>query len=105
MELYNAQVARAHKIVQLRYREWGIESDSELSVLASSQFMGIDDIELGEGVGVELGDVEMSGTGEVQDSQGDGIGSQDHGVDSGIQGIEISPRRTRSGKVVKYRDD
>ena len=37
----------------------------------------------------------MSGTGEVQDSQG---------VDNGIQSIEISPRRTRSGKVVKYKD-
>jgi hypothetical protein len=97
MELYDAQVARAHEIVQLRYREWGIESDSELSVLASSQF-GIDDIGLGQGVSVELSDVEMGGTGKVQDSQ-------DHGVDSGIQGIEISPRRTWSGKVVKYRDD
>jgi hypothetical protein len=97
MELYNAQVARAHEIVQLRHREWGIESDSELSVLASSQF-SIDDIGLGQGVSVELGDVEIGRTGEVQDSQ-------DHSVDSGIQGIEISPRRTRSGKVVKYRDD
>jgi hypothetical protein len=47
----------------------------------------------------------MSRTGEVQDSQGDSIGSQDHGVDSSIQGIKISPRRTWSGKVVKYRDD
>ena len=97
MELYNAQVARAHKIVQLRHREQGIKSDSELSVLASSQF-GIDNIRLGQGVSVKLGNIEMSGTGEVQDSQ-------DHSVDSSIQGIEISPRRTRSGKVVKYRDN
>ena len=97
MELYNAQVARAHEIVQLRHREWGMESDSELSVLASSQF-GIDDIGLGQGVSVKLGNIEMSGTGEVQDSQ-------DHSVDSSIQGIEISPRRSRSGKVVKYRDN
>jgi hypothetical protein len=73
IELYNAQVARAHEIVQLRHREWGIKSNSELSVLASSQFISIDDIELGQGVSVELGNVEISGTGEVQDSQGDGI--------------------------------
>jgi hypothetical protein len=107
MELYNIQVAKAHEIVQLRHRKWGMESDSELSVLASSQFIniGIDNIRLGQGVSVRLGDVEISGTGEVQDSQGNGISSQDHGVDSSNQGIEISPRRTRSGKVVKYRDN
>jgi hypothetical protein len=75
-----------------------MESNSELSVLASSQFISIDDIGLGQGVSVELGNVEISGT------QGDSIGNQDHGVDSSIQGIEISPRRTWSGKVVKYRD-
>jgi hypothetical protein len=33
--------------------------------------------------------------------------SQDHGVDSriSVQGIGISPWRTWSGKVVKYKDD
>ena len=42
-----------------------MESDSELSVLASSLFSGMDmeDIELGQGIGVELSDVEMGGTG------------------------------------------
>jgi hypothetical protein len=70
-----------------------IQSDSELSVLASSLFNGIDSIELGQGTSSRISDVEIGRT----DSQGLGIGQ-------GIQ-IETSSRRTRSGKVVKYRVD
>jgi hypothetical protein len=57
-------------------------------VLASSQFNGMEGIELGGGT--EVGD-----GAEV----GDGIES------SSIQGTDFSPRRMRSGKVVRYRDE
>ena len=57
-----------------------IQSDSELSVLASSLFNSMDSIELGQGI------------------------SQDLGIAQGIQ-IKTSPWRTWSGKVVKYRVD
>jgi hypothetical protein len=60
-----------------------IQSDSELSIQASSLFNSMDGIELG---------------------QDDGTDSQDLGIAQGIQ-IETSPWRTRSGKVVKYRVD
>jgi hypothetical protein len=70
-----------------------IQSDSELSVLASSLFNGMDGIELGQGTSSRISDVEIGRT----DSQGLGIGQ-------GIQ-IETSPQRTWSGKVVKYRVD
>jgi hypothetical protein len=91
-----------------------MESDSELLVLASSLFNGIDieDIESGQGIGVELGDVEIGRTGsgftdqDVQDNQDD-QGSQGNSVDSrgGVLTVGLSPRRTRSGKVVKYKED
>jgi hypothetical protein len=67
-----------------------IQSDSELSVLASSLFNSIDSIELGQG--------------RTGSSQDDSIDSQDLGIAQGIQ-IETSPRRTWSGKVVKYKVD
>jgi hypothetical protein len=64
----------------------------------------------------KLGDVEMGGTGasladqDVQDDQDDqGSGLEDVGgrVGSGItiQGAGTSPRRTRSGKILKYNDE
>jgi hypothetical protein len=56
-------------------------------VLASSQFNGMEGIESGGGANV--GDAEV----------GDNIES------SSIQGTDVSPRRTRSGKVVRYRDE
>jgi len=58
------------------------QSDSELSVLASSLFNGIDGAKSSQGIGDGLGDVEIGGTDQ----------------------IETSPRRTRSGKIVNYRD-
>jgi hypothetical protein len=56
------------------------QSDSELSVLASSLFNGMDGIELSQG----LGNVDISGKDE--------------------NGTKISPWCTRSGKIVNYRD-
>lgn len=89
-----------------RHREWGIESDSELSVLASSLFNSMDGTESSQGISAEVGNVEMSGTCSgltAQDVQNDGIDTNlSTSID--IQGIGTSPRRTRSGKVVKYRD-
>ena len=105
-DLYHQRIARAQEIVNRRQAEWDIESDSELSVLASSLFNGIEDIESGRGISVESGDVEMGGTGsgltdqDDQDSQGNGV---DSGV--GVPTVGLSPRRTRSGKVVKYKED
>jgi hypothetical protein len=85
-----------------------MESNSELSVLASSLFNGMDmeDIESGQGIGVELGDVEMGGTRSGltdQDDQDD----QGNSVDSrvGVPTVGLSPRRTRSGKVVENKED
>jgi len=78
LDLYDARIAKAHEIVERRRREWGLSSNSELSALASSQLNGI------EGNN-RSGDVEMGG---VDCSPAD-------------QGIRISPRRTRSGKVRK----
>ena len=78
--------------------------------MASSLFNSIEGIETG---GVELGDVEMGGTSssltdqDGQDGQGDSqedVGGK-VGGGSTILGAGTSPRRTRSGKVVKYRDD
>jgi hypothetical protein len=55
-----------------------MQSDSELSVLASSLFNSIYGIKSSQGVG------EIQGTGQVE--------------------TKTSPRRTRSGKIVNYRD-
>jgi hypothetical protein len=80
-------------------------------VLASSQFNGMDGIELG---GVEIGRIgsgSSSGTtdqdvqSDIQDSQ-DGLGdSIDTSGRAGAQYVVTSPRRTRSGKLVKYKDE
>jgi hypothetical protein len=50
-----------------------MESDSELLVLASSLFNGMEGIEIG---GAKLGDVEMGGTSSSPTDQ-DGQGSED----------------------------
>jgi hypothetical protein len=119
--LYHKQIARAWEIInrQQQEQEQEQESESELSVLASSIFNGMEGIETDR---AELGDVEMGGTGgglihcNIQDNSQDGQDSQDDlggcledtggRVGNGIMilGAGTSPRRTRSGKVVKYRD-
>lgn len=90
------------------------QSNSGLSAQAKSLFDGMD--------GIELGDVEIGGMGsgltdqdqDVQGDQGDSIKGQGDSVDGqsnsiqsggGFQDTGTSPRRTRSGKVVKYRDE
>jgi hypothetical protein len=110
--LYYKRVARAHEIVDRRQREWELESKSELSILASSQFNGMDSIESSQGIGVKLSNLEMGGIGSRltcwgdQDDQDDQDGSIDDvsGRVIAIQGARTSLRRTRSGKVVKYKD-
>ena len=68
-------------------------------------------IESGQSITAESGDVEMGGTDanpairdnqNVQGSQGNDVSD---GVGSGtaILGAETSPRRTRLGRIVKYR--
>jgi hypothetical protein len=52
--------------------------------------------------GVEVGDIGRTDQ-DVQDDQGNGVGCQ-VGGGVGTQGAKTSPRCTRSGKVVKYRD-
>jgi hypothetical protein len=61
----------------------------------------MDGIELGQGTSSRISNVEI---GRTSISQDDGTDSQDLGTAQGIQ-IETSPRRTWSGKVVKYRVD
>jgi hypothetical protein len=111
-DLYNQRIARAWEIVNRQQAEWDMESDSELSVLASSLFNGMEGIETG---GAELGDVEMGGTSSGptdqdgqggEDGQGDGLEDIDGRASGGkaTLGAGTSPRRTRSGKEVKYRD-
>jgi hypothetical protein len=70
-------------------------------VLASSQFNGMDGVEFGQSISVKLGDEKMSGLGSSRTSQDvqDNIrGSRNSSI--AVQGAEISPRRTRSGKIV-----
>jgi hypothetical protein len=96
MDRYDYLRARADAIIERQRREEledndiiDTQSNTKLSVLASSIFNGID------------GTDGIDGMDSIKSS------SQDHGVDSRVivQGIGISPRRTRSGKVVKYRDN
>jgi len=86
-DLYYKQVARAWEIVN---HQQDLESDSELSVQASSLFASI---EVG---GISQGD-SMGST-----SQGD---SMDISKANNVQEVVTSPRRTRSGKVVRYKDE
>lgn len=123
MERYDTIKEKSREIIDRRRVEWDLESQSELSVLASSQFDGMDGIESSQGIGVKLGDVELGGTSGgladqdaqnniqniqgSQDSQGSQIDSIDNanGQVSGglsVQGAGTSPKRTRPGKV-KYR--
>jgi hypothetical protein len=111
MKQYDAIMENAHAIAekerQRQEKERNLESDSELSVLASSPFNGME--------GIELGDVEMGGTSsgladqdikDGQSSQGDSLEDVGGRVGGGITilGAGTSPRRTRSGKVIKYSD-
>jgi hypothetical protein len=116
MEQYDAIMENAHVIAEKERQRQEKERDLE-----SESMEGI------ETSGAELGDIEMGGTGasltdqDVQDDAQDGQDGRDgqDGQGSGleevggrvgsrvgggvtIQGAGTSPRRTRSGKVVKY---
>ncbi len=88
IKLYDERMAKAHKIIERRKREWALEDrdgdrdrdESELSVLASSQFDGMEGI-ASEGIASE------------------GVTSRD--TQGAItQDTTSSPRRTRSGKFL-----
>jgi hypothetical protein len=110
MDQYDAIMARAEEIAARQRQEEvegnDIQSDGELSLLACDLFDGMDMD------GIESGDIEIDGTAASagladQDSQGDSLedGGSRVGDRMTIQGAGTSPRRTRSGKVVKYQDD
>jgi hypothetical protein len=122
MDRYDFVMAWAREIVERRRREEvednDIQSDSELSVLASSLFdgigmeMDIDNVELGDiGGGVQSdgngngnGDGDSNSNSSGNDS-GDGDGEGDgihHHQNQDVMSAIVSPRRTRSGKVIKY---
>jgi hypothetical protein len=65
------------------------DEHSELSVLASSQFDGMDGIEYSD-----IGGIEISGSIELDSDSDDDSTS--------ALGIAFSPRKMRSGKVVRY---
>ena len=95
MEQYDAFIEEAHVIAEKerqRQQEQGQESDSELSALASSLFNGIE--------GTETGSAKLGGQGNDKEEVGSRVGG---GVT--IQGLRISPRRTLSEKIVKYKDE
>ena len=72
-----------------------LESDSELSELASSAFDGIEGIEMG-------GDTAISTTVAAGDQEtGQGMGGTGTGGDSEAQVPVFSPRKTRSGRIIK----
>jgi len=80
-DLYHKQVARAWEIVNHQQQEQNVESNKELSVQASS-----------------------TGQGDSMGSTGQGD-SMDISKANNVQEVVTSPRRTRSGKVVRYRDE
>ena len=83
-----------------------MNSDSGLSVLASSLFSGMEGIEVGGGTVIG-----QDGQGN-QDSQAivntgithKGTSQDKIGSNSEVPGLILSPRKTRSGRLVKYKD-
>jgi hypothetical protein len=115
MERYDFVIARAQAIVERRRQEElednnmpvvecgdgngegdGSNSDSdehsELSVLASSQFDGMDGMD----------GIEYSGIGGIEISGGIELDSDSDDDSTSALGIAFSPRKMRSGKVVSY---
>jgi hypothetical protein len=74
MDDYDRHMARAHEIAERVRQRQELESDSELSELASSEFNGME--------GIEMGGTETGG-------------------DSEAQVPVYSPRKTGSGRVIK----
>ena len=72
--------------------------DTKLLVMASSLFNDMEGIEIG---GTDANPA-IQDNQSVQGSQGSDV-SDRVGSGTAILGAETSPRRTRSGKIVKYR--
>jgi len=122
MSRYNKAFARAWAIVA-KHQNLDVSdaasTNTELSILASSQFNSMEGIESSHGINIVSSNVGVGGIGAslaVQDAQDNpnaqgaqGNQGNDSGssVGSGIMPLStgISPRRTRSGKIVKYRED
>jgi len=107
MNYYDEIVARAERVMERERQRLerealdnAIQSDSELSVLASSLFNGIEGIESGQGIITSSSGIEMGGTSSLP-NQGDS--EQGGSINSGIgtQSNVISPWRTRSGKILQ----
>jgi hypothetical protein len=126
MDRYDFVIARAHEIVERQRREELEDNDiladedndsntnSELLVLVSSLFNGIDGLEYSgissghmdggdtDSSNMDCGDMDGS---EMDCSDMDG-GELDSSDDStSAPGIAFSPRKMRSGKVVRYHDE
>jgi hypothetical protein len=107
MDYYDVVIARAREIAERQRQEEmkdnDIQSDSEHG-------MDTGGVELGD---IEIGGIAGSGGLVDQDSwdgqhgQGDSLEDVGSRVGGGItiQGTGTSPRRTRSGKIVKYKDE
>ena len=77
-----------------------MNSDSGLSVLASSLFSGMEGIEVGGGTVIGQDSQAIVNTGITHKGT-----SQDKiGSNSEVPGLILSPRKTRSGRLVKYKD-
>ena len=109
MEEYDAIMARIHETAKNDRKRQELDSDSDLLVLASSLFNGMEGIEMGSGITLCL---EGQDGQDGQDNQDSQDGQDSHEMD----GIEIggsskaldpifSPRKTRSGRVIRYKGE
>ena len=95
MDEYDRCMAKAHEIAEKVRQHQELESDSELSELASSALDGMEGIEIG-------GNTAISTTVAAGDQEiGQGIGGTRTSGDSEAQVPVFSPRKTRSGRVIK----
>jgi hypothetical protein len=108
MDYYDFVIARGREILARQRQEEiednNIQSDDELSELASSLFDGMEGIESGSvGMGGTAGSASLADQGrQGEDGQSDSLEDVGSRVGSRmiIHGAGTSPRRTRSGKVV-----
>jgi hypothetical protein len=100
MDDYDKCMARAHEIAEKIRQRQESESNSELSELASSVFNGMEGIEGGGDAAIAVEDQEMGGT--LTDGQtGQVMGGTGTSGDSEAQVPVFSPRKTKSGRLIK----
>jgi hypothetical protein len=99
LERYDEIQARAREIIERQYQEAMEDNDIEVDSDGQDEMGGI-------GIGSD-GQDEMEGIGIGSDGQDEmegieieGIGG--HSGDSEVLGLAFSPRKTRSGRVVRY---